>query len=96
MTILQDKNKDGYFDQVKITVKAGLGFDPADFRNVVRHEIGHALGLGHETTEETDLMDPTYDVSGIGDDIYPSTLDIEALLSIYDDDGFDGENLPPE
>ncbi|MEM2126696.1 MAG: matrixin family metalloprotease [Candidatus Bathyarchaeia archaeon] len=96
MTILQDKNKDGYFDQVKITVKAGLGFDPADFRNVVRHEIGHALGLGHETTGETDLMDPTYDVSGIGYDIYPSTLDIEALLSIYGDDGFGGENLPPE
>jgi len=96
MTSLQDKNKDGYLDKVKIFVKAGPGFDPADLRNVVRHEIGHALGLGHETTAEFDLMDPTYDASAISYDVYPSTLDLKALLLIYGNDGFGLPNLPPE
>ncbi|MCS7122272.1 MAG: matrixin family metalloprotease [Archaeoglobaceae archaeon] len=96
MALIQDKDRDGYIDKVKIKVKAGLRFDLADFRNVVRHETGHALGLGHEITEKTDLMDPTYDVSAVGYDIYPSTLNINALLSIYSKDGFSLPNLPPK
>ena len=96
MTILQDKDRDGYFDKVRISVKIGPGAGLEDFRNVVRHEIGHALGLGHETTDDSDLMDPTYDASAIGEDIYPSDLDIAALLHIYYDDGFGLPNIPPE
>ena len=96
ITILQDNNRDGYFDKVRITVKIGPGATLEDFRNVVRHEIGHALGLGHEITDEPDLMDPTYDASTINYDIYPSDLDIAALLHIYYEDGFNLPNLPPE
>ncbi len=94
MAIFQDSNGDGYFDRVKITVKAGLGLDFADFRNVVRHEIGHALGLVH-ADDPTDLMYPTYDASAISSDKYPSALDINALLYIYGNDGFGPPNLPP-
>jgi len=96
IAILQDKDRNGYFDKVRITVKIGPGATLEDFRNVVRHEIGHALGLGHEITEEQDLMDPTYDASAINYDIYPSPLDIEALLYIYGTDGFGLPNLLPE
>ncbi|MEM1619331.1 MAG: matrixin family metalloprotease [Fervidicoccaceae archaeon] len=95
MTLLQDKNGDGYFDKAKITVKAGRGLDVADFRNVMRHEIGHALGLGH-AEDPSDLMHPTYDASATKTDIYPSNLDVCALRSIYLDDGFGGDNLPPQ
>jgi len=94
-TKLQDINGDGYIDKVIITVKVGLGATEEDFRNVIRHEIGHALGLGHEITIEPDLMDPTYDASATNSDVLPSDLDIEALLYIYRSDGFGGENLPP-
>lgn len=93
--MLHDRNGDGYLDKVRIVVKAGRGFDLADFRNVVRHEVGHALGLGRETTDEPDLMDPTYDASAVSDDIHPSDLDISALLYIYGSDSFGGVNLPP-
>ncbi|MEM3905971.1 MAG: matrixin family metalloprotease [Nitrososphaerota archaeon] len=96
MTLVYDNNGDGYIDKVKIMVKAGRGLDLADFRNVVRHEIGHALGLGH-ADDPNDLMYPTYDASAISEDIYPSsTLDINALLYIYYSDGFGSSNLSPE
>ncbi|MEM4474777.1 MAG: matrixin family metalloprotease, partial [Candidatus Bathyarchaeia archaeon] len=94
MTLVYDNNGDGYIDKVKVTVKAGLGLDFADFRNVIRHEIGHALGLGH-ADDPNDLMYPTYDTSAISKDISPSTLDINALLYIYSNDGFGLPNLPP-
>jgi predicted Zn-dependent protease len=75
-TKLQDINGDVYIDKVIITVKVGLGATGEGFRNVIRHEIGHALGPGHETSDEIDLMDPTYDASAVNTDIYPSDIDI--------------------
>jgi predicted Zn-dependent protease len=80
---------------VRITVKVGPGATSEDFRNVVRHEIGHALGLGH-SNDPNDLMYPTYDASKTNVDVHPSTLDLDALLSIYYQDGFGLPNLPPE
>jgi len=44
----------------------------------------------------SNLMYPTYDASAIGYDIRPSTLDINALLYIYSNDGFGSSNLSPE
>jgi hypothetical protein len=95
ITTWQDKDKDGYVDKARINVKIGPGATSEDFRNVVRHEIGHALGLGHEVTSMQDLMDPTYDASAINTDIYPSDLDLDALLFIYGSDGFGLPNLSP-
>jgi len=94
ITIFLDVDGDGFFDKVVITVKVGPGAGPEDFRNVVRHEIGHALGLGH-SDDPSDLMYPTYDASTTNIDVLPSSLDIGALLTIYGNDGFGGENLSP-
>jgi predicted Zn-dependent protease len=94
ITIFQDVDRDGYFDKVRITVKVGPGATSEDFRNVVRHEIGHALGLGHNN-DPSDLMYPTYDASKTDVDVKPSALDLDALLLIYYLDGFGLPNRSP-
>jgi hypothetical protein len=83
----------------KITVSSknamGQPLDKADFRNILRHELGHALGLGHandDGTGTTDLMYPYYDYLTVGTDINPSNLDTSALVHIYGTDGFGGTN----
>ncbi len=83
----------------KITVSSqnamGKPLDPADFRNILRHELGHALGLGHANDDGTgakDLMYSYYDYITVGYDVYPSSLDIDALRNIYGSDGFGGTN----
>jgi predicted Zn-dependent protease len=88
-------DRDYYFDEIRIAVKVGSGATLEDFRNVVRHEIGHALGLCH-SNDPNDLMYPTYDSSTTNGDVYPSALDVGALLLIYKYDGFGLPNLSPE
>ncbi|MCL4416677.1 MAG: M10 family metallopeptidase domain-containing protein, partial [Actinobacteria bacterium] len=68
--------------------------DKVDFRNILRHELGHAFGLGH-SNDPGDLMYPTYDYIEIGTDTYPSALDIGALQYLYGADGFILPNSSP-
>lgn len=53
-------------------------------RNVVMHEFGHALGLGHASSSETangpELM---YERPAEDQVIYPSTLDVYGLTLLY-------------
>lgn len=92
----------GIIQDVKITLAAynalGLPLGIEDFRTIARHEIGHALGLGHSDdngNEPLDLMVPTLDFIGVNYDIHPSDLNLDAVLYIYGDDGFSGQNLSP-
>ncbi|MBS3922109.1 MAG: matrixin family metalloprotease [Nitrosarchaeum sp.] len=47
-------------------------------KTIVRHELGHALGLGH-TNEKNDLMQPIIDMRYTA----ISLLDLQALVRIY-------------
>ncbi|MFC2034019.1 matrixin family metalloprotease [Chloroflexota bacterium] len=93
ITLPRDKDRDGYFDSVKINLKVGSDVGLEDFRNVMRHELGHALGLGH-TQVPGDLMYPYYNPN-VNYEVLPSALDIDALINLYMDDGFGGSNLDP-
>jgi hypothetical protein len=65
-------------------------------KNVVMHEFGHALGLGHalsvSTTNGPELM---YHISPRGKIIYPSTLDIYGLIMLYNGNFGETVQLPP-
>jgi len=54
-----------------------LRFTPEDFRRVTMHELGHAMGLAHTTTE-TALMFTTATNTYL-----PTPDDVESLESIY-------------
>ena len=68
---------------INITTSSGTATN-LFVKNVAMHEFGHALGLGHATSAETlngpELM---YFTSSKNEVVYPSTLDMYALASLY-------------
>lgn len=60
--------------------KIGFGGSGIDIFQVFAHELGHALGLGHEpTTGETALMNPFYTEAFSG----PQADDIAGMVALY-------------
>lgn len=65
--------------------------DDSQFTTVILHEVGHSIGLGHTHGDNMscpiDIMNAeTFSCSDI------SQLDIDAILYVYDNDGFGGDN----
>jgi hypothetical protein len=59
------------------------------FRNSAVHELGHVLGLGHMQSARGYLMSPQFDFWEEDDQLSITTLELEALVSVYGNDGFD-------
>lgn len=89
--LLTEKNGDGYTGYTKATIennqilKSSITIYDADeisadqIGTIIRHEFGHALGLGHSTAPE-DLMAPLIITS------YPyiSECNVKAISALYD------------
>ena len=65
-----------------ITIYQTNDYSDNQLAAVVRHEVGHALGLAHSTAPE-DLMAPTMTTEFP----YISPCDIDAMISLYDNGG---------
>lgn len=90
--LTNDVNPDGYSGYTKslvdgnqilkskITIFKANKLDADKLGAIVRHEFGHAIGLGHSTASE-DLMSPI-----LPDHPYISGCDIDALKGLYDGD----------
>ena len=90
--LTSDVNPDGYSGYTKsiidgnqilkskITIFKANKLDADRLEAIMRHEFGHALGLGHSTSTD-DLMHPM-----LPDYPYISGCDIDALNGLYDGD----------
>lgn len=65
-----------------ITIFSVNDLSDSELSAVVRHEFGHALGLGHSTASD-DLMNPHFHRNTA----YISQCDLDALKSLYDESG---------
>ena len=91
ITLSNLKDSDGYTGYTKsvvdgneilksfITIYDFSNLTDEQLSTIVRHEFGHALGLGHSTAPE-DLMAPTIDMAVP----YISECDIDAIIFLYD------------
>jgi len=70
------------FRRVSIDIYVAQLADPIDVGNVIAHELGHALGLGHTETLG-DLMYPNYNVEAVNYPLYPSTLDVYGVSRAF-------------
>jgi predicted Zn-dependent protease len=90
--LTNDVNPDGYSGYTKsivdgneilkskITIFKANKLDPDRLESIIRHEFGHAMGLGHSTATE-DLMSPM-----LPDYPYISGCDVDTLKGLYDGD----------
>ena len=76
-----------------------MKIDPDEFHDILLHEIGHSLGLGHYTTEDYQIMSkwlssespPSIMIPNIHSNpglTYITDVDIDKLKSIYGTGGF--------
>lgn len=76
---------------INITTYSGTALN-LFVRDVVMHEFGHALGIGHASSPQTsygpELMYPT---SSKNEVVYPSTLDVYGLSLLYQ--GYFGQTI---
>jgi hypothetical protein len=93
----------GYADiekqEIVVTFKE---LDPEQFHDVLLHEIGHSIGLGHFTTDDNEVMydwltsetPPSIMIPNIHQNpglTYITDVDIDKVKSIYGTGGFLGE-----
>jgi hypothetical protein len=90
ITLSNLKDNDGYTGYTKsivdgneilksfITIYDISNLSDEELTTIVRHEFGHALGLGHSTAPE-DLMAPTIDMTVP----YISECNIDAIIDLY-------------
>jgi len=90
--LTNDVNPDGYSGYTKsivdgneilkskITIFKANKLEPDQLASIMRHEFGHALGLGHSTATE-DLMSPI-----LPDYPYISGCDVDTLKGLYNGD----------
>lgn len=87
---LRHFDKNGFIKSVDLTISGSAFGDPnnqATIAEITRHEMGHALGLGHANFD--DLMDPT--VGGVNT---ISACDVEGVKAANHWKLVDGVNTP--